>query len=95
MAQIIRNFSDFAQKGTCRERKSYTMFRKLRAKIRRRRADEHAKRLLSVGKDQIRLQDIPESYRLSEDHGLTLHIYAFRADRNISLERYQQDLGKR
>ena len=51
--------------------------------------EKYARLLLS---NSIRLSDIPASIRLAFPCGCTIHAYAFRADRAMGKEQFQEDL---
>lgn len=53
------------------------------------RCDKYKLMLLLL---KIRLRDVPECIRLSEDYAKPIHITAFRADRRVSKDRYLEDL---
>ena len=53
------------------------------------RCDKYARMLLS---NRIRLFDIPASIRLAFPWACTIHAYAFRTDRAMGKEWFQEDL---
>ena len=65
------------------------LFKKYIEQLKDRRADHYTHLLLT---DQIRLADVPKWLRRDYNCCFRIYVTAFRTDRSISLERYEDDL---
>ncbi|MBQ9166921.1 MAG: hypothetical protein IJX67_00740 [Oscillospiraceae bacterium] len=65
------------------------LFQKYIEQLKDRRADHYTELLLT---DSIRLVDVPEWVRRDYHRCFRIYVTAFRIDRNVSLDRYEEDL---